>query len=41
MKAHVVGGSKTELIHSVVATPANEHDSQVLGRLLRGDETRA
>jgi IS5 family transposase len=28
------------LIHSVVATPANVHDSQVLGDLLHGDETR-
>ncbi len=40
MKAHVGVDSKTKLIHSVVATPANVHDSQVLGRLLHGDETR-
>ena len=40
MKAYVGVDSKTKLIHSVVATPANVHDSQVLGRLLHGDETR-
>ena len=40
MKAHVGVDSKTKLIHSVVATPANVHDSQMLGRLLHGGETR-
>ena len=40
MKAHVGVDSKTKLIHSVVVTPANVHDSQVVGDLLPGDETR-
>ena len=40
MKAHVGVDSKLKLIHSVVATPANVHDSQVLGQLLHGNETR-
>ena len=40
MKAHVGVDSKTKLIHSVVVTPANVHDSQVVGDLLQGDETR-
>jgi transposase, IS5 family len=40
MKAHIGVDSKTKLIHSVVATPANVHDSQVLGHLLHGAETR-
>jgi len=40
MKAHVGVDSKTKLIHSVVATAANVADSQVLGDLLHGDETR-
>jgi IS5 family transposase len=40
MKAHVGVDSKTKLIHSVVATPANVHDSQALGQLLHGGETR-
>ena len=40
MKAHVGVDSKTKLIHSVVATAANVHDSQVLEDLLHGDETR-
>lgn len=40
MKAHVGVDSKTKLIHSVVATAANVHDSQVLDDLLHGDETR-
>ena len=34
MKAHVGVDSKTKLIHSVVATPANVHDSQCFERLL-------
>jgi IS5 family transposase len=40
MKAHIGVDSRTKLIHSVTATPANVHDSQVLPRLLHGDETR-
>jgi IS5 family transposase len=40
MKAHVGVDSKTKLIHSVAATPANVHDSRVLGDLLHGEETR-
>jgi IS5 family transposase len=40
MKAHIGTDSKTKLIHAVVATPANVHDSQVLGDLLHGEETR-
>ncbi|MDH5767215.1 MAG: IS5 family transposase [Gammaproteobacteria bacterium] len=40
MKAHIGVDSQTRLIHSVVATAANVHDSQVLEDLLHGDETR-
>lgn len=40
MKAHVGVDSKTKLIHSVVATPANVADSTVLPKLLHGGETR-
>jgi IS5 family transposase len=40
MKAHIGVDSNTKLIHSVVATAANVHDSQVLGDLLHGNETR-
>lgn len=40
MKAHIGVDSKTKLIHSVVATPANVHDSQVVDDLLHGNETR-
>jgi len=32
--------SKTKLIHSVVATSANVHDSVVVEDLLHGDDTR-
>jgi IS5 family transposase len=39
MKAHIGVDSNTKLIHSVVATAANVHDSQVLGDLLHGNET--
>lgn len=38
MKTHIGVDSKTKLIHSVVVTPANVHDSQVMGDLLHGDE---
>lgn len=40
MKAHIGVDSRNKLIHSVVVTPANVHDSQVLGELLHGDEGR-
>ena len=40
MKAHLGVDSETKLIHSVVATPANRHDSQVIGELLHGNETQ-
>ena len=40
MKAHIGVDSRTKLIHSVVATAANVHDSQVLEDLLHGGETR-
>lgn len=40
MKAHIGVDSKTRIVHSFVATPANVHDSRVLGDLLHGGETR-
>jgi IS5 family transposase len=40
MKAHIGVDSKTKQIHSVAATAANVHDSQVLEDLLHGEETR-
>ena len=40
MKAHIGVDSRTKLIHSVVATAANVHDSQALPDLLHGEETR-
>jgi IS5 family transposase len=40
MKAHISVDSKNKLIHSVAATAANVHDSQVLEDLLHGEETR-
>ena len=40
MKAHVGVDSKTKLIHTVAATPANVHDSRMLPQLLHGNETR-
>ena len=40
MKAHIGMDSQTKQIHSVVATAANVHDSQVLAELLHGGETR-
>jgi len=40
MKAHIGVDSRTKLIHSVVATSANVHDSQVLPDLLHGEESR-
>jgi IS5 family transposase len=40
MKAHVGVDSQSKLIHSVVATSANVHDSRMLPALLHGNETR-
>ncbi|NOS76538.1 MAG: IS5 family transposase [Nitrospira sp.] len=40
MKAHIGVDSRTKLIHSVAATAANVHDSQVLPQLRHGHETR-
>jgi IS5 family transposase len=40
MKAHIGVDSQTKLVHSVVATSANVHDSVVIGDLLHGEETR-
>lgn len=39
MKGHFGVDSKLKLIHSVAATAANVHDSQVLPKLLHGNET--
>ena len=40
MKGHFGVDSRTKMIHAVIATPANTHDSKVLGGLLHGEETR-
>ena len=40
MKAHLGVDSLEKIIHTVVATPANVHDSQVIGQLLHGKETK-
>ena len=40
MKAHIGVDSQTKLIHAVVATPANVHDSVCLPELLHGEEIR-
>jgi IS5 family transposase len=40
MKAHIGVDSKTKLIHSIVATPANVHDKHPLSQLLHGEERR-
>jgi len=40
MKAHIGMDSRTSVIHSLTATAANVHDSQVLPQLLHGQETR-
>src|SRR5713226_6280140 len=40
MKAHIGVDSRSKLIHSVEATPANVHDSQVRPWLLHGRERR-
>ncbi len=39
MKAHIGVDSRSKLIHSVAATAANVHDSQLLPDLLHGGET--
>jgi len=38
MKAHLGVDSKTKVIHSIVATAANEHDKHTLPQLLHGNE---
>ena len=40
MKAHIGVDSRTKVIHAVVATAANVHDSQCLPDLLHGEETQ-
>jgi IS5 family transposase len=40
MKAHIGADSRTKLVHSIVATAANVHDSRVIDKLLHGGETR-
>jgi IS5 family transposase len=40
MKMHIGVDSKTKLVHAVVVTAANVHDSRILPDLLHGDETR-
>ena len=40
MKAHIGVDSQSKLIHSIVVTSANVHDSQVLSDLLHGEERR-
>src|SRR3990172_8647109 len=40
MKAHIGVDSKSKLIHSVVATPANVHDKHAIPQLLHGNEQR-
>jgi len=39
MKTHIGVDNQNKLIHSIVVTAANVHDSQVLDDLLHGDET--
>ena len=40
MKAHIGADSASGIVHSASVTAANEHDSQQLGNLLHGEETR-
>ena len=40
MKAHIGVDSRSKLIHTLVTTPANVHDSKVLPQLLHGKERR-
>ena len=41
MKAHIGVDSRERIVHTIVATAANVHDSKVLPRLLHGKEKRA
>jgi transposase, IS5 family len=40
MKVHTGVDSKEKIIHAVAVTPANVHDSQLIGDLLHGGETK-
>ncbi len=40
MKAHIGADSRTKLVHTIVTTAANVHDSRVIVDLLHGSETR-
>ena len=40
MKAHIGADSRSKLVHSIVVTAANVHDSTVVAELLHGNETR-
>lgn len=40
MKAHIGVDSTSKVVHSLVTTSANVHDSKVLSDLLHGNETR-
>jgi transposase, IS5 family len=40
MKAHIGIDSTTKIVHTVIATPANVHDSKMLADLLHGKERR-
>ena len=40
MRAHIGADSATKLVHSIVTTAANVHDSRVIADLLHGSETR-
>ena len=40
IKGHVGVNNETKLIELVVATPGSQHESQVMGELLHGNETR-
>jgi transposase, IS5 family len=40
LKAHIGVDSKTKIVHTVTATPANVHDSRVIEDILHGQEIR-
>jgi IS5 family transposase len=40
MKAHIGVDSKEKIVHTIVTTAANVHDSKMLANLLHGKETR-
>ena len=40
-KAHIGVDEESGLVHTVKATPANEHDVTVMSELLHGEEERA